>query len=258
MCAAVALGLPVAAHAEPVPHLPEVREILTPIQVKVNAGHYQDLRLGQDLTLVRDGMVVAYATVSSVGEDWSVLDVVRQRPGTIISVGDQVRALGYEPTLPMGLRRPLVEKTEPRVAALIDQLLATDVDHGLESDPPLRMDHYWHVPVMDPGVVIPMGRGTPTRQDAPATDTMAPLAAPTHRAAEATWVFELKHLPYPQMAAAIGEMGYGSRLLVRRFESPYPEDEGKVLMEITAADTAILNAVSRLIADFDRPRPGQR
>lgn len=240
----LALGLGALPAWAGVPHLPEVREMLSPIQVKVNAGHYQDLRLGQKVALVRGERIVAYATVGSMGEDWSVLDIVLQRPDEVVSLGDQIRSLHEAYRHPVSAQAPLLQKTDPKTSS-ITRLMATDVDHGLETDLPLTTT--WSHP--GPSFVIPPPAVMPK------TSNLPPFApAPLHRdLVTASWVFELKNTTIHNVTRAIGELGYGQKILVKAHESGYPEDKGKVLLKVETTGSDLLTLVARVIQDVDKP-----
>lgn len=241
------------ALAAPVPALPEVREILDEVDVKINAGFYQDLRLGQNLGIWRDDMVVAYGRVQSLGEDWAVVSIIRQRPESPVSVGDQIRDLTYEATLPMGLRRPLLERSQPVESTRLQQLFSVDVDHGLESDPPTLMGEYHAYP--EPARLAPL-----SLSDQEKAKTLPDLVRPEDKTPvkdeeDASWVFDLKWTTVDEVRTAIANLEYGQRIIIEPYLSPYPEDQGKTQIRITTPGANLLGVIAKVIKTMDIPTP---
>ncbi len=235
-----------------VPALPEVREILEAGQVKIDAGHLQHLRLGEQLAVVRDGATVAYGRISSLGEDWAVMDITRMNPLTLLQAGDQVRALNWQATLPLGLTRPLLHRASPKERGLIDELLATDVDHGLETDPPATAP-VWSTP---PATSEWPARTAANIQPSEAKSTAKEQAdiAPT----EVSWIFALDYLSLGELKTAVEKLGYGQRIRLNPHVSKFPEDQGKTLVRVDTLGEDLLGVVARLIRRLDTLPPQTR
>lgn len=231
-----------------VPALPEVREILGAGQVKIDAGHTQHLRLGEQVAVVRDGVTVAYARISSLGEDWAVMDITRMDPLTLLQTGDQVRALNWQATLPLGLTRPLLHRADPRERGLIDELLSTDVDHGLETTLP-ETAPVWSAPQPTPEV---FARTTPSATT-PAAKEQADIAP-----IEVSWIFTLDYISLGELKAAVEKLGYGQRIRLNPHVSKFPEDQGKTLVRVDTLGEDLLGVVARLIRRLDTLPPQTR
>lgn len=231
-----------------VPALPEVREILGAGQVKIDAGHTQHLRLGEQVAVVRDGVTVAYARISSLGEDWAVMDITRMNPLTLLQAGDQVRAMNWQATLPLGLTRPLLHRADPKERGLIDELLSTDVDHGLETTLP-ETAPVWSVPQPTPEVLA----RTTLSETTPAAKEQADIA-PT----EVSWIFTLDYISLGELKTAVEKLGYGQRIRLNPHASKFPEDQGKTLVRVDTLGEDLLGVVARLIRRIDTLPPQTR